>query len=184
MRGEPMSEEDFPVLLAKRTIEDYLRSGKVISPPSRIPEVFQKKAGTFVSLHKKGKLRGCIGTYLPTQDNLANEIIKNAISAATQDPRFPPVDTSEIRDLEISVDVLSKPEPVKSQRELDPKKYGVIVSKGWQRGLLLPDLEGVDTVEQQLEIAKQKAGLGGTSVEQLEIQRFTVTRYEMVKGKN
>lgn len=179
-----MSEEDFPVLLAKRTIEDYLRSGKVISPPSRIPEVFQKKAGTFVSLHKKGRLRGCIGTYLPTQDNLANEIIKNAISAATQDPRFPPVDTSEIRDLEISVDVLSKPEPVKSKRELDPKKYGVIVSKGWQRGLLLPDLEGVDTVEQQLEIAKQKAGLGGTSVEQLEIQRFTVTRYEMVKGKN
>jgi len=179
-----MSEEDFLVLLAKRTIEDYLRSGKVISPPSRIPEVFQKKAGTFVSLHKKGKLRGCIGTYLPTQDNLANEIIKNAISAATQDPRFPPVDTSEIRDLEISVDVLSKPEPVKSQRELDPKKYGVIVSKGWQKGLLLPDLEGVDTVEQQLEIAKQKAGLGETPVEQLEIQRFTVTRYEMVKGKN
>lgn len=179
-----MSEEDFPVLLAKRTIEDYLRSGKVISPPSRIPEVFQKKAGTFVSLHKKGRLRGCIGTYLPTQDNLANEIIKNAISAATQDPRFPPVDTSEIRDLEISVDVLSRPEPVKSQRELDPKKYGVIVSKGWQKGLLLPDLEGVDTVEQQLEIAKQKAGLGETPVEQLEIQRFTVTRYEMVKGKN
>ncbi len=179
-----MSEEDFPVLLAKRTIEDYLRSGKVISPPSRIPEVFQKKAGTFVSLHKKGRLRGCIGTYLPTQDNLANEIIKNAISAATQDPRFPPVDTSEIRDLEISVDVLSRPEPVKSQRELDPKKYGVIVSKGWQKGLLLPDLEGVDTVEQQLEIAKQKAGLGGTPVEQLEIQRFTVTRYEMVRGKN
>ncbi|MBA7712935.1 AMMECR1 domain-containing protein [Candidatus Aerophobetes bacterium Ae_b3b] len=179
-----MSEEDFPVLLAKRTIEDYLRSGKVISPPSRIPEVFQKKAGTFVSLHKKGRLRGCIGTYLPTQDNLANEIIKNAISAATQDPRFPPVDTSEIRDLEISVDVLSKPEPVKSKRELDPKKYGVIVSKGWQKGLLLPDLEGVDTVEQQLEIAKQKAGLGETPVEQLEIQRFTVTRYEMVKGKN
>ena len=179
-----MSEEDFPVLLAKRTIEDYLRSGKVISPPSRIPEVFQKKAGTFVSLHKKGRLRGCIGTYLPTQDNLANEIIKNAISAATQDPRFPPVDTSEIKDLEISVDVLSNPEPVKSKRELDPKKYGVIVSKGWQRGLLLPDLEGVDTVERQLEIAKQKAGLGGTPVEQLEIQRFTVTRYEMVKGKN
>ena len=179
-----MSEEDFPVLLAKRTIEDYLRSGKVISPPSRIPEVFQKKAGTFVSLHKKGRLRGCIGTYLPTQDNLANEIIKNAISAATQDPRFPPVDTSEIKDLEISVDVLSKPEPVKSKRELDPKKYGVIVSKGWQKGLLLPDLEGVDTVEQQLEIAKQKAGLGETPVEQLEIQRFTVTRYEMVKGKN
>lgn len=179
-----MSEEDFPVLLAKRTIEDYLRSGKVISPPSRIPEVFQKKAGTFVSLHKKGRLRGCIGTYLPTQDNLANEIIKNAISAATQDPRFPPVDTSEIKDLEISVDVLSRPEPVKSQRELDPKKYGVIVSKGWQKGLLLPDLEGVDTVEQQLEIAKQKAGLGETPVEQLEIQRFTVTRYEMVKGKN
>ena len=184
LRGEPMSEEDFPVFLAKRTIEEYLRSGKVISPPPQIPEVFQKKAGAFVSLHKKGKLRGCIGTYLPTQDNLANEIIKNAISAATQDPRFPPVDTSEIKDLEISVDVLSKPEPVKSKRELDPKKYGVIVSKGWQRGLLLPDLEGVVTVKQQLEIAKQKAGLAGTPVEELEIQRFTVTRYQMFKGKN
>ena len=184
LRGEPMNEEDFPVLLAKRTIEEYLRSGKVISPPSQIPKAFQKKAGTFVSLHKKGKLRGCIGTYLPTQDNLANEIIKNAISAATQDPRFPPVDTSEMKDLEISVDVLGKPEPVKSKKELDSQKYGVIVSKGWQRGLLLPDLEGVDTVEQQLEIAKQKAGLGGTPVEEVEIQRFTVTRYKMFKGKN
>lgn len=179
-----MSEEDFPVVLVKRTIEEYLRSGKVISPPPRIPEAFQKKAGTFVSLHKKGKLRGCIGTYLPTQDNLAHEIIKNAISAATQDPRFPPVDTSEIKDLEISVDVLSEPEPVKSTKELDTKKYGVIVSKGWQRGLLLPHLEGVETVEQQLEIAKQKAGLGGTPLEELDIQRFTVTRYKLFKGKN
>lgn len=179
-----MSEEDFPVLLAKRTIEEYLGSGKVISPPHQIPEAFQKKAGTFVSLHKKGKLRGCIGTYLPTQNNLASEIINNAISAATQDPRFPPVVTSEIKDLEISVDVLGQPEPVRSKRELDPKKYGVIVRKGWQRGLLLPDLEGVATVEQQLEIAKQKAGLGGTPEEELDIQRFTVIRYKQFKGKN
>ncbi|MFQ6066640.1 MAG: AmmeMemoRadiSam system protein A [bacterium] len=179
-----MKEEDFPVVLAKRTIEEYVRSGKVISPPTQIPEAFQKKAGTFVSLHKKGKLRGCIGTYLPTQDSLTHEIIKNAISAATQDPRFPPVDPGEIKDLEISVDVLSKPERVKSKSELHPKKYGVIVSKGWQRGLLLPDLEGVDTVEQQLEIAKQKAGLGGTSVEELDIQRFTVTRYKIFKERD
>ncbi len=184
LRGEPMKEEDFPVFLAKRTIEEYLRSGKVIPAPAQIPKAFQKKGGTFVSLHKKGKLRGCIGTYLPVQDNLANEIIKNAISAATQDPRFPPVDSSELKDLEISVDVLSKPVPVASKRELEPKKYGVIVSKGWQRGLLLPDLEGVEAVEQQLEIAKQKAGLSGTPIEELDIQRFTVTRYRMVKEKN
>jgi len=173
-----MSEQAFPVCLARKTIEEYLREKKIISPPQDIPKEFQGKAGVFVSLHKKGKLRGCIGTYLPTEENIAKEIIKNAISAATQDPRFPPVEVEELKDLEISVDILSKPELIRSTKELDPKKYGVIVSKGWQRGLLLPDLDGVNTIKEQLDIAKQKAGLWGVSDEELEIQRFTVTRYK------
>jgi len=173
-----VSEQVFPVSLARKAIEEYLREKKVISPPRNIPKEFQGEAGVFVSLHKKGKLRGCIGTYLPTEENIAREIIKNAISAATQDPRFPPVQVDELKDIEMSVDILSKPEPVRSEEELDPKKYGVIVGKGWQRGLLLPDLDGVDTIREQLDIAKQKAGLWGVPDEELEIQRFMVTRYK------
>jgi len=177
------NKENFPVKLARRTLEEYLVTGKKLSPPAQIPEKFQRKAGVFVSLHKKGKLRGCIGTFLPTKSNIAEEIIENAISAATKDPRFPPVKASELEDIEISVDILSEPEPVNSLSELDPKKYGIIVSKGWRRGLLLPDLEGVDTVEYQLEIAKQKAGLFTIPNEQLDIQRFTVERYKEKEEK-
>lgn len=174
-------EEQFPVRLARKTLEEYLTKGEKIPSPSQIPEKFKKKAGVFVSLHKKGKLRGCIGTFLPSKENIAAEIIENAISAATRDPRFPPVEPQELKDIDISVDILSQPEPVSSLNELNPKKYGVIVSKGWQRGLLLPDLEGVDTVEYQLEIAKQKAGLYGIPNEDLTIQRFTVKRYKEKK---
>ncbi len=173
-----MDSENFLPNLARKAIEEYLINRKIISPPEQIPKEFQKKAGAFVSLHKKGRLRGCIGTYLPTQENLTREVIENAISAATRDPRFPPVEKKELKDLEISVDVLSSPQAISSKKELDPKKYGVIVSKGWQRGLLLPDLAGIDTVEQQLEIAAQKAGLAGIPIEKLEIHRFTVTRYK------
>ncbi|GAF83178.1 unnamed protein product [marine sediment metagenome] len=173
-----MDLENFPSRLAREAIREYLRTGKVIPLPAQIPKEFQKRAGAFVSLHERGKLRGCIGTYLPQQKNAASEIVKNAISAATRDPRFPPVGGSELDELEISVDVLSPPEPVPSKEALDPDKYGVIVSKGWQRGLLLPNLEGVNTVEEQLTIAKQKAGLSSTPDEDLEIQRFTVTRYK------
>jgi len=176
------NEEQFPVRLARKTLEEYLIKGQKISPPPVVPEKFRKKAGVFVSLHKKGKLRGCIGTFLPTRENIAEEIIENAISAATKDPRFPPVEPEELKDIDISVDILSLPEPVNSLSELNPKKYGVIVSKGWQRGLLLPDLEGVDTVEYQLEIAKQKAGLYGIPVEELNIQKFTVKRYKEEKS--
>jgi AmmeMemoRadiSam system protein A len=173
-----MDPENFPPKLARKAIREYLRTGKVISLPAQIPKEFQKQAGAFVSLHKRGKLRGCIGTYLPQQKNVASEIVKNAISAATTDPRFPAVRGSELDELEISVDVLSPPEPVPSKEALDPDKYGVIVSKGWQRGLLLPNLEGVNTVEEQLTIAKQKAGLSGIPDEKVEIQRFTVARYK------
>ncbi len=173
-----MREEDFSPQLAKKTLQEYLGKGKKISSPLEIPERFRGKAGVFVSLHRRGKLRGCIGTYLPSQPSIAEEIIENAISAATRDPRFPPVEEEELKDIEISVDILSKPEPVENRKRLNPKKYGVIVSKDWQKGLLLPDLEGVDTVEHQLEIAKQKAGLFSTPDEELDIYRFTVTRYK------
>jgi len=172
------NKENFPVKLARRTLEEYLTNGRKIPPPSDIPDKFKTKAGVFVSLHKKEKLRGCIGTFLPTKANIAEEIIENAISAATKDPRFPPVRFEELKDIDISVDILNKPEPVKSLEELNPKKYGVIIKRGWQQGLLLPDLEGVDTVEYQLEITKQKAGLFDVPLEELEIYRFTVERYK------
>lgn len=172
-----MEEKEFPIYLVRKTISSYIREGKTISSPHS-PKEFQRKSGVFVSLHKKGRLRGCIGTFLPTQKSIAEEIIKNAISAATQDPRFPPVEEKELADLEVSVDILNTPEPVKSKEDLDPRKYGVIVIRGWQRGLLLPGLEGVDTTHQQLEIAKQKAGLSGVPDKELEIHRFTVTRYK------
>jgi len=129
----------------------------------------------FVSLKKKGNLRGCIGTFIPTQENIAQEIIKNAISAAVDDPRFSPVTISELGDLTISVDVLSPPEEISDISELDPKKYGVIVSSGYKKGLLLPDLEGVDTAEEQVDIARRKAGIYPD--EKVKLYRFEVKRY-------
>ena len=134
------------------------------------------KAGAFVSLKKRGALRGCIGTFLPVQLNIASEIIHNAVSAATRDPRFPSVQADELDSLEISVDILGSPEPVSSPDQLDPKKYGVIVMSHAQTGLLLPDLEGVDTVKQQIDIAKEKAGIPANVTP--DVYRFTVTRYK------
>ncbi|OGO31536.1 MAG: AMMECR1 domain-containing protein, partial [Chloroflexi bacterium RBG_16_56_11] len=146
------------VELAKATVETYVGKRKIISCPSPLTPEMKKKAGVFVSIHKKGALRGCIGTFEPQQKNVAAEIITNAISSATQDPRFNPVRPEELKNLDYSVDVLTSPEPVKDAGELDPKKYGVIVECGWRRGLLLPDLEGVDTVERQIDVCCQKAG--------------------------
>jgi len=163
------------VELAKKTVEDYVKTGKTHSP-GQIPPDMTKKAGVFVSIKKKGKLRGCIGTFLPATENIYMEIVRNAIAAATQDPRFPPVDTSELDELEYSVDILSPPEPVKSIDELDPKKYGIIVVRGWQKGLLLPDIEGVNSVDEQLTIAKLKAGIDPHDSD-FEIYKFTVQRY-------
>lgn len=172
-----MGKEHPLVALARKTIEEYVKNRRVIDPPppeEMRPEM-KKKAGVFVSLKKHGQLRGCIGTFLPTAENVAQETIKNAIAASTQDPRFPPVEPKELKDLDISVDVLSEPEPVESQEELDPKIYGVIVESGWKRGLLLPDLEGVDTVSQQLSIAMAKAGI--LPGESIKVYRFKVDRY-------
>ncbi len=163
------------VSLARRAVEEYVRHGTVIEPPGDLTPEMKERAGVFVSLKKDGQLRGCIGTFVPTTENVAKEIIRNAISAATQDPRFPPVQEDELDEIVYSVDVLSEPERIKDPGQLDPKRYGVIVTKGIRKGLLLPDLEGVDTVEEQLRIARTKAGISPD--EDCEIYRFEVRRY-------
>jgi len=163
------------VALARKTIELYVKEKKIISPPDPLPEEMNKKAGAFVSLHRQHVLRGCIGTFAPTMPNLAAEIIRNAIEASTRDPRFSPMRSDELGGLEISVDVLSKPEPVESKKYLDAKRYGVIVSSNMRRGLLLPDLEGVNTPEEQIAICRRKAGIGPN--EPVELLRFEVRRF-------
>jgi len=163
------------VKLAKETVENYIREGKIPKPEELTPEM-KERAGVFVSIHKHGQLRGCIGTFEPTKKNVAEEIMSNAISSATRDPRFPPVGTSELPALEYSVDILTQPEPVKDIKELDPKEYGVIVESGFRRGLLLPDLEGVDSAEEQIAICRLKAGISPD--EPIKLYRFQVRRFK------
>jgi AmmeMemoRadiSam system protein A len=163
------------VQLARETIETFVKEGKIISPPAELTPEMRGKAGVFVSLHLKGSLRGCIGTFAPTTENVATEIIHNAIESSTRDPRFPPVGKNELADLEISVDVLTEPVKVESVKELDAKKFGVIVKSGARRGLLLPDLEGVNSPEEQIAICRQKAWIG--DAEPVELFRFEVKRY-------
>ena len=166
------------VQLAVNTINEYIRNGKVYEPADdELNEELQwHKAGAFVSIHKKGELRGCIGTIAPTEPSIAEEIISNAIAASTRDPRFPAITADELADLEINVDVLDEPEPIDSTAELDVKKYGVIVEKGYKRGLLLPNLDGVDTIEYQVAIAKQKAGID-IDDNDVKLFRFEVVRH-------
>jgi AmmeMemoRadiSam system protein A len=161
--------------LAKETVETYVKEGKIIRPKELTPEM-KEAAGVFVSIHKLGGLRGCIGTFEPQRGNVAEETITNAINSATGDPRFPPVGPHELKDLDYSVDVLTRPVPVDDKDKLDPKQYGVIVECGWRRGLLLPDLEGVDTVAQQIDICRQKAGIAPH--EPVKLYRFEVKRYK------
>lgn len=163
------------VALARAALEQYVREGKKISPTTGGEPELQKKAGVFVSLKKHGDLRGCIGTILPTTQDVAHEIVNNAISAGTGDPRFEPVRPEELDDLVYSVDILKPPEPISSIDQLDVKRYGVIVRSGRRSGLLLPNLEGVNTVQQQVAIARQKAGIGPD--EPIELERFEVIRY-------
>ena len=170
-----MAEEHPLVQLARKTIENYILHHKVIDPPEELTPEMKRKAGAFVSLHRHGHLRGCIGTIEPMRHNVAEEVIANAISAATRDPRFLPLRPEELADLEISVDVLEDPEPIDSIEQLNPKEYGVIVQRGMRRGLLLPDLEGVDTPEEQVSIALSKAGIHPS--EPYRLYRFRVTRY-------
>lgn len=164
------------VELAKRTIEKYIKEERIIDVPEDLTPEMDQRAGVFVSIHKAdGSLRGCIGTFSPTQKNVAEEIIMNAISAATKDPRFPAIEENELPGLDISVDVLSEPVLIKDKKDLDAKKFGVIVKSGYRRGLLLPDLPGVDTPEQQIEICRMKGGIGQS--EAVELYRFEVRRY-------
>jgi AmmeMemoRadiSam system protein A len=160
------------VKLARDTIEQYVRTGL---EPEKVRNGGERK-GTFVSIKKNGRLRGCIGTTGPTEDCVENEIIDNAIKAATKDPRFPPITEEELPDLIISVDVLFPPEKIDSRDMLDVREYGVIVSKGFKRGLLLPNLEGIDTVDEQINIALQKGGIAPD--ENFKMERFRVVRYK------
>ena len=170
------ASEDPYVSLARQSLETYIRTGRKISVPEGLPEeMLDTQAGAFVSIHKFGKLRGCIGTIEGVRDSVAEEIINNAISASTEDPRFSPITEDELKWLEINVDVLGEAEYIYSMDQLDVKRYGVIVSKGYRRGLLLPDLDGVDTPEQQVAIAKQKAGIRPD--EEVKLQRFEVIRH-------
>ncbi|HAK60820.1 MAG TPA: AMMECR1 domain-containing protein [Nitrospiraceae bacterium] len=164
------------VELAKNAVEHYVRKGTA-SPltDNEVPPEFAERAGVFVCLKVHGILRGCIGTFHPTEPTIAHETVRNAISAATCDPRFQCVRPVELDDIDYTVDVLTPPEPVNDLRELDPKRYGVIVEHGGKKGLLLPDIDGVDTVDYQISIAQQKAGIpSGTD---LRIYRFEVKRY-------
>ncbi|HHW31504.1 MAG TPA: AmmeMemoRadiSam system protein A [Clostridiaceae bacterium] len=169
--------EDFRVRLARLALEEYVRNKKVIKIPDWIPdELLNEKAGVFVSIKKQGQLRGCIGTIAPTRKNIAEEIIYNAISSGTRDGRFYPVEEEELDKLIYSVDILKEPEPIRSIDELDVKKYGVIVRSGYRTGLLLPNLEGINTPEEQVEIALKKAGI--KPHEKFDMERFEVVRYK------
>ena len=172
-----MKQESLPVRIAKASLSYLMEHGKVLPVFSEpVPAELKQPAGVVVSLKKQGQLRGCIGTILPTRPDAATEIIRNAVSAATADPRFPRVQPQELVELEISVDILTPPELIESLSELDPRRYGVIVRRGNRSGLLLPDLEGVDTVTEQVDIACRKAGIHPG--EPLEMYRFEVIRYK------
>lgn len=167
--------ESYYTRLARESLMHYIRHGNEMEVPDYIPDEMKRvKRGVFVSFKKRGELRGCIGTIYPTTENVAEEIIRNAVEAGQRDPRFQPIAEREIGELEVSVDELLEPE-LASRDELDPKEYGVIVTSGMRRGLLLPDLEGVDTVEYQLSVALQKAGI--YRGEDYSIERFKVIRH-------
>ena len=174
---EKRAKEDAFVRLARAVINAWISERKRLPLPEDLPpEMTWQRAGAFVSLHKDGRLRGCIGTIQPVRSSVAEEIADNAISAATRDPRFSPVRPEELDSLEIGVDVLSEPESISSKAELDVKRYGVIVSKGRRRGLLLPNLDGVDSIDEQIAIALQKAGISKHE-KGIELQRFEVVRH-------
>lgn len=172
------AREDAYLALARYSLEHYVRTGRRAALPDNLPqELTGQKAGAFVSIKKDGQLRGCIGTILPVRGSLAEEILYNAVSAGTGDPRFSPVTEAELAELVYDVDVLSEPEPIAGTEQLDVKRYGVIVESadGNRRGLLLPDLAGVDTVAKQVDIARKKGNIAPR--EQVKLYRFTVTRH-------
>lgn len=177
IKEENGKKEDPYVNLARNTLETYVKEGRVVEVPKDLPkEMLENRAGTFVSIKKLGQLRGCIGTIGPTRVSIAEEIMQNAISAGTEDPRFSPVRPEELEHLVYSVDVLHASEPIESLEQLDVIRYGVIVRSGRRSGLLLPNLEGITTPEEQVSIALQKAGI--RSGEKYEMERFEVVRHK------
>ena len=178
MAIEQMANEISPPELARLAVEAFVRSEEIIEPPRALLGLETNRAGAFVTLRTTGgQLRGCIGTVEPVCENVAQEIIHNAISAALRDPRFPPVAVNELGELTYGVDVLSQPEPARGPQDLDPSHYGVIIETldKQKRGLLLPRIEGIETVEQQWEAVHRKAGVRpGTEVR---VERFTVMRF-------
>ncbi|PJE69716.1 MAG: AmmeMemoRadiSam system protein A [Candidatus Staskawiczbacteria bacterium CG10_big_fil_rev_8_21_14_0_10_38_10] len=168
------------VLLAKSTVENYINTGKIIRTPKDFPKEFlEEKSGVFVTIMKNNELRGCIGTYLPTRENIIQEVIYNAVAAATEDYRFGPIQREELPHLSYTVYALKAPELVKDLKDLDPKKYGIIVKTAatpLKSGLLLPDLDGIDTIEQQVSICCQKSGINPKE-EKIVIYKFTVKKY-------
>ncbi|MBO4706669.1 MAG: AmmeMemoRadiSam system protein A [Spirochaetaceae bacterium] len=174
--NQKREKSDAYVKLARASAEYFVKNGDIMPLPDNLPsELLNTKAGAFVSVHKFGTLRGCIGTIASTQATLAQEIIENAVSAVSKDPRFQPVTEDELKYLDINVDVLGEAEKISSPTELNVKKYGVIVQSGYKRGLLLPDLDGVDTVEQQVSIARRKGGIAPD--EKVDLFRFEVVRH-------
>lgn len=167
-----------PPQLARKAVELFVRSGFIEREPDNCGALSKIRAGAFVSIKtREGDLRGCIGTIEPACENLAREIIRNAIHAATEDPRFTAVIEPELGDLVYSVDVLHAPEPASGPQDLDPKRYGVIIQGGsGRRALLLPDLPGLDTAGKQLAAARRKAGI--SAIEPISIERFTVERFQ------
>ncbi len=163
--------------LATKAVEHFVVNRTALPIPKDTPDkLLENRSGIFVTLFKDGQLRGCIGTIEPVQENIALEIINNAISACSRDPRFYPVDVSELHDLNISVDVLFEPEVIDSIEKLDTDKYGVIVRSQMRSGLLLPNIEGVDNVEDQVRIALSKAGISPS-------EDYTLERFEVVRHK-
>lgn len=183
------------VTLAKLAVESFVKEGKIIEPPKDLPEnLLNQKSGTFVTIMKNGNLRGCIGTYLPTKESIAKEIISNAIAVATEDYRFGSIQKEELPNLKYTVYILSNPKLVKDTLELNPKKYGIIVKTvpisysnntdvvfnghvPAKTGLLLPNLEGIDTLEKQISIACQKGEIDPQK-EKIIIYRFTTEKYQ------
>lgn len=161
--------------LARRAVERYVEVGLLVDPPADLPSALRERSGAFVTLRERGQLRGCIGTLAPTHPDLAREIIACAVAAARHDPRFPAVRLDELPRLSYEVDVVRFLQAVEGPHALDPKLYGVLVEAEDRRGVLLPDIRGVDTVEQQLAIARRKAGLALDVPAQL--YRFEVRRF-------
>jgi AmmeMemoRadiSam system protein A len=166
------------VELAKKSVESFVKEGVIVQKPK---ESLGERRGVFVTIEKEGNLRACIGTYLPTQKTLSEEIIRNAISAATEDYRFGPIKENELDKLKYTVSILEEPVKIKSMEELNPKKYGIIVKSSLKSALLLPDLEGIDTVEEQFSLVCRKGGIN-PELEEISIFKFEVKKYDQQKN--